>query len=155
MRKKLAITQICGLFIAAILPLIDGMFEWITYNRFTNISKTEMSLDNLMTVQRIGGGPILYYLFYIALIATAVYCIAQLFVEHRLWSNKAMVVLPGASLLLTVIMLVACDKYTDTFKWKGELRNVAVSWGILAYVQLAVLGAAVIIEFYKQFKCNE
>ena len=113
MRKKLAITQICGLFIAAILPLVDGMFEWITYNRFTNISKTDMSLSNLMTVQRIGGGPILYYLFYIALIATAVYCIAQLFVEHRLWSNKAMVVLPGASLLLTVIMLVACDKHTD------------------------------------------
>ena len=155
MKKKLAITQLCGLFVAAILPLVDGMFEWITYNRFANISKTDMSLDNLMTVQRIGGGPILYYLFYIALIATAVYCIAQLFVEHRLWSNKAMVVLPGASLLLTVIMLVACDKYTDTFKWNGELRNVAVTWGILAYVQLAVLGAVVLIECYKQFKCNE
>ena len=155
MRKKLAITQICGLFIAAILPLIDGMFEWITYNRFTNISKTDMSLDNLMTVQRIGGGPALYYLFYIALITTAVYCIAQLFVEHRLWRNKAMIVLPGASFLLTVIMLVACDKHTDTFKWDGEVRYLAVSWDILAYVQLAVLGAVVLIECYKQFKCNE
>ena len=155
MRKKLAIAQICGLFIAAILPLLDGMFEWITYNTFTNLSKTDMSLDNLMTVQRIGGGPTLYYLFYIALIATAVYCIAQLFVEHRLWSNKVMLALPGASLLLTVIMLVACDKYTDTFKWNGELRKVAVTWGILAYIQLAVLGAVVVIECYKQFKCNE
>ena len=155
MKKKLAIVQIAAIFLAAILPLVDGMFEWITYNRFTNISKTDMSLDNLMTVQRIGGGPILYYLFYIALIATAVYCVAQLFVDHRLWSSKAMIVLPGASLLLTVIMLVACDKHTDTFKWNGELRYLAVSWGILAYVQLAVLGAVVIIECYKQFKCSE
>ena len=155
MRKKLAITQICGLFIAAILPFIEGMFEWIVYNTYTNISKTGMSLDNLMTVQQIGGGPMVYYLFYIALIATAVYCIAQLFVEHRLWSNKAMIALPGATLLLTVIMLVACDKYADTFNWNGELRKVAVSWGILAYVQLAVLGAVVIIECYKQFKCSE
>lgn len=155
MRKKLAIVQICGLFIAAILPLVDGMFEWTSYNMFTNISKTDMSLDNLMTIQRIGGGPILYYLFYIALIATAVYCVAQFFVDHPLWSNKAMIVLSGASFLLTVIMLVACDMHTDTFKWNGELRYIAVSWGILAYVQLAVLGAVVIIEFYKQFKCNE
>ena len=66
-----------------------------------------------------------------------------------------MIVLPGASFLLTVIMLVACDKHTDTFKWNGELRYLAVSWGILAYVQLAVLGAVVIIECYKQFKCSE
>lgn len=156
MRKKLAIVQICGLFIAGILTRIDGMFKWHAFNTmFTYNSVKDMSLDNLMTVQCIGGGPMLYYLFYIALIATVVYCVAQLFSNHRLWSNKVMIMLPLASFLITAVMVIACDRYHESYKYDGEWRTISVSLETLAYVLLAVLGAVVIIEFYKQFKCNE
>ena len=154
MRKKLSITQIIIVLISALLPLLDGMFEWTTYTMFENLSKKEMSLQNLMTVQRIGGGPFLYWVFYIALVVMLIYCIADLFCEDKFIGKKPTIAIPVASLLLGVIMIIAASNHSDTFVWNGETRYVAVSISILAYVEIVSLVSVAVIECYKQVKCE-
>lgn len=155
MRKKLSITQIVLLVIAAILPMLDGMFTWITYTLSDNIGKTEMSLYNLMTVQQIGGGPIIYWLFYVALAVTVVYCVVQLFYENNLTRSKATIALPAITLVLNAIMIIAANAHRDSFEYYGERRYVGVELGVLAYIELILLAAAVVVECYKQIKCVE
>lgn len=152
MRKKLSITQIIVVLISALLPLLDGMFEWTTYTMFENLSKKEMSLQNLMTVQRIGGGPFLYWMFYIALAIMLVYCVADLFSEEKFIGKKPTITIPIASLLLGIIMIIAASNHSDTFVWNGETRYVAVSMGVLAYAEIVSLVSVAIIECYKQVK---
>ena len=154
MRKKLSITQIIIVLISALLPLLDGMFEWTTYTMFENLSKKEMSLQNLMTVQRIGGGPFLYWVFYIALVVMLIYCIADLFCEDKFIGKKLTIAIPVASLLFGVIMIIAASNHSDTFVWNGETRYVAVSMSILAYVEIVSLVSVAVIECYKQVKCE-
>ena len=154
MRKKLSITQIIVVLISALLPLLDGMFEWTTYTFFKNISKIAMSLDNLMTVQQMGGGPFLYWIFYIALIAMIIYCITDLFCEDKFIGKKTTITIPAASLILGIIMIITASNHTDTFVWNGETRYVAVSMGLLAYVEIVLLVSITVIECYKQFKCE-
>lgn len=154
MRKKLSITQIIIVLISALLPLLDGMFEWTTYTMFENLSKKEMSLQNLMTVQRIGGGPFLYWVFYIALVVMLIYCIADLFCEDKFIGKKPTIAIPVASLLFGVIMIIAASNHSDTFVWNGETRYVAVSISILAYVEIVSLVSVAVIECYKQVKCE-
>ena len=154
MRKKLSTTQIIIVLFSALLPLLDGMFEWTTYTMFENLSKREMSLQNLMTVQRIGGGPFLYWVFYIALVVMLIYCIADLFWEDKFIGKKPTIVIPVTSLLLGVIMIIAASNYSDAFAWKGETRYVAVSISVLAYVEIVSLASVAIIECYKQVKCD-
>lgn len=154
MKKKLTIVQIVGIFVAAILPLLDGMFLWITYTRFYNISKRNMSLYNLMTEQEIGAGPLVYWLFYITLAAMVVYCISVLFFENKVWNRKVVIALSVIIFLLGLLMIITASIHTDTFEWKGEVRYVAVSLGVLAYIELAVLITIPLIECYKQFKCK-
>ena len=154
MRKKLSITQIIIVLISALLPLLDGMFEWTTYTMFENLSKKEMSLQNLMTVQRIGGGPFLYWVFYIALVVMLIYCIADLFREDKFIGKKLTIAIPVASLLFGVIMIIAASNHSDTFVWNGETRYVAVSISILAYVEIVSLVSVAVIECYKQVKCE-
>lgn len=154
MRKKLSITQIIIVLISALLPLLDGMFEWTTYTMFENLSKKEMSLQNLMTVQRIGGGPFLYWVFYIALVAMLIYCIADLFCEDKFIGKKPTIAISVASLLFGVIMIIAASNHSDTFVWNGETRYVAVSMSVLAYVEIVSLVSVAIIECYKQVKCE-
>ena len=154
MRKRLSITQIIIVLISALLPLLDGMFEWTTYTMFENLSKKEMSLQNLMTVQRIGGGPFLYWVFYIALVVMLIYCIADLFCEDKFIGKKLTIAIPVASLLFGVIMIIAASNHSDTFVWNGETRYVAVSMSILAYVEIVSLVSVAVIECYKQVKCE-
>lgn len=155
MRKKLSIVQIVLLAVAAILPLLDGMFTWITYTLLDNIARTEMSLYNLMTVQQIGGGPIVYWLFYLALIATVIYCVVQLFYENNLTRSKATIALPLITLVLNAIMIVSANAHRDSFEYHGEWRYVGVELGVLAYIEVILLVAAVVVECYKQIKCVE
>ena len=157
MRKKLAVAELCGLIIAAILPLLENMFIWTKYSYVTskNYSKEGMSLNNLMTIQQISGGPFLYYVFYAFIIITAIYCVAQLFSDHSILQNKATIALPGGSFILALIMLIGCDLHTHNFNYRGELRSVYVSWDVLAYIFLIVLAVVFVIECYKQFKCND
>lgn len=155
MRKKLSIVQILCLAIIAVLPHIDGMFRWTCYTWESNISHKLMSLNNLMTVQRIGSGPILYYLFYVALVLMAVYCIAELFIDNNLFVNKFWIATPSILLVFMVIMVIVCNNYSDSFNYYGETRMVAVTPMILAYIQLAIIVSTIIIECYKQIKCKE
>ena len=154
MRKKLSITQIIIVLISALLPLLDGMFEWTTYTRFENLSKKEMSLQNLMTVQRIGGEPFLYWVFYITLVVMLVYCIVDLFCEDKFVGKKATIAIPVAALLFGVIMIIVASNHSDTFIWNGETRYVAVSMSNLAYAEIVSLVSVAIIECYKQVKCE-
>ena len=152
MRKKLSISQVGVVLISALLPLLDGMFQWTTYTMFTNLSKKEMSLQNLMTVQRIGGGPFLYWMFYITLAIMLIYCIYDLFCEDKFIGKKSTIVIPVASLLFGVIMIMTASNHSDTFIWNGETRYVSVSLGVLAYVEIVSLVSVTIIECYKQVK---
>ena len=154
MRKKLSITQIIIVLISALLPLLDGMFEWTTYTMFENLSKKEMSLENLMTVQRIGGGPFLYWVFYIALVVMLIYCIADLFCEDKFIGKTPAIAIPVVSLFFGAIMIIAASNHSDTFVWNGETRYVAVSMSVLAYVEIVSLVSVAIIECYKQVKCE-
>lgn len=153
MRKMLSIFQIIDILVSALLPLLDGMFVWITYNDYQNLSEKYMSLSNLMTVQQIGAGPILYPIFYITLLAMVVYCVLELFYEDK-FKKKAIIIVPVLSFLLGVLMIMTADHHTDSFLWNGNLRYVAVTLGILAYVELTLLIINPIIECYKQFKCD-
>ena len=161
MRKKLSITQIIISCISALLPMIDGMFVWTVYTMdiYTmpqNLSKSNMSLNNLMTVQKIGGGPFLYWLFNIAFILIIVYCVCEIFFEEKTKNieKKKLISIPAAMTFLGTIMIITSSNHTDTFKWNGQTRHVAVSMGILAYIELALLISLVVIEFYKQYKCE-
>ncbi len=154
MRKKLSITQTIIVLFSALLPLLDGMFTWTAYTMFENISKKEMSLHNLMTVQRIGGGPFLYWIFYITLAVMLIYCIVDLFGVEKFIGKKPTISIPVASLLLGIIMIAAASNHSDTFVWNGETRYVAVSIGVLAYVEIVLLASVAIIELYKQIKCE-
>ena len=155
MRKKLSVAQLIGVIIAGLLPLPDGMFIWRTYTMFDNISKKEMSLNNLMTTQQIGGGPYIYWVFNAVLIVMIGYCIIELFFEDKVIRKKQMIAIPGVVLLLCVIMIAASCNYNDTFMWYGETRYAAVSMGFLAYIEILVLIGVALIECYKQFKCEE
>jgi len=155
MRKKLTITQLVIVLCSALLPLLDGMFTWIAYNDYENISKKSMSLSNIMTVQQIGGGPFLYYIFYIGLALMLAYCLLELFCENRVVGQKAFLAIPVLPLVLDAIMMITVDNHTDTYTWEGELRRIAVSLDILAYVGIILLSAVFIIECYKQFKCKD
>lgn len=152
MRKKLSVSQIVILLLSALLPLLDGMFVWTTYTMYQNLSKTDMSLLNLMTVQQIGGGPFLFWLFCIVLVIMLAYCIMDLFCEEKFIGKKATIAVPILSLLLGIIMIISSSNHSDTFLWNGETRYVAVSMGILAYIELVLLISVVIIECYKQIK---
>ncbi|MBR3954372.1 MAG: hypothetical protein IKJ63_02740 [Clostridia bacterium] len=122
---------------------------------FDNISTTEMSLNNLMTTQQIGGGPYIYWVFNAVLIVMIGYCLVELFFEDKVLRKKQMIAIPGAALVLCVFMIADSCNYTDTFMWNGETRYVAVSMGFLAYIEIIVLAGVVLIECYKQFKCEE
>ena len=155
MRKKLTIVQLVIVLCSALLPLLDGMFTWIAYNDYENISNRSMSLSNIMTVQQIGGGPFLYYIFYICLALMLAYCLLELFCENRVLGQKAFLAIPTFPLILDVIMMITVDNHTDTYVWEGEVRRIAVSLDILAYVGIVLLSAVFLIECYKQFKCND
>ena len=155
MRKKLSVVQILAILICALLPMLDGMFTWIAYNMYENLSKTPMSLSNLMTVQRIGAGPFVYWLFYISLAVMLLYCVLELFFEDKVGGHRAVIAVPVISLILGILMILTADGHTDTFLWKGETRHVAVTVGVLAYVLVVLLIAIPIIECYKQYKCEK
>ena len=122
---------------------------------FDNISTTEMSLNNLMTTQQIGGGPYIYWAFHAVLLAIIGYSLLELFFEGKAIRKKQIITIPGAALVLCVFMIADSCNYTDTFMWNGETRYVAVSMGFLAYIEIIVLAGVVLIECYKQFKCEE
>ena len=155
MKKRLAIVQIIVLLLSALLPLLDGMFEWTTYTMFENLGKKEMSLQNLMTVQQIGGGPLLYWIFYISLAGMLLYCILEIFFEDKVRKTKAVIAIPIISFLLGILMIITGDAHNDVFNWYGETRYVGVSLGVLAYVELTLLITVPLIECYKQFKSEK
>ena len=155
MKNKLSVIQAVITLVAALLTMLDGMFTWITYTMFENISKREISLNNLMITQQICGGPLLYWLFMFAIILMLVYCIIEIFFEDKIPSTKAYIAIPSIITLLGSIMIIACSNYKDTFNYYGETRNVAISMGVLAYIEIALLITMVLIECYKQFKCDK
>ena len=157
-KKILSIVQIILMVVAAFLPYIEGMFRWTvwTFDGSYN-KKIPMSLENLILTQEIGFSPLLFYAFYITLIAMIAFCIFQIFKEnHPLSKNKASITLPLASLLFSSIMMFTVNLHNDSFftEW-GELRYVAARMQALAYVHLLILIAASIIEIYKQFKIQD
>lgn len=154
MKKKLSIAEIILALLALLLPCIDGMFTWITYNMFENISKTKMSLYNLMTIQRIAPGPVVYWIFNIVTLLMIAYCVYSLFDEKKFDGKKALISIPAVSFLSNLIMIIAADNHNDTFKYNGEYRNIAVSMDLLAYIEIAIVLAIVVIECYKQYKCE-
>ena len=154
MRKKLSVVQIILTLVAGILPLLDGMFIWYTHNSYVNLGQKPISLNNLMTVQQICGGPALYWIFNICLAAMLVYCVLELFREDLVSGKRLMIAIPSAAVLLCVVMSVALNSYADKFTWEGEIRYASVGLGVLAYVEIAVLAGNLIIELYKQFKSD-
>ncbi len=154
LKKALTITQIICLLDALFLPLVNGMFTWRTYNMKQNLSNRGMSLNNLMTTQEICGGSFVYWIFNIAAVAMIIYCVIELFFEDKVQGHKSIIALPAINCLFGLIMIIGCSNHTDRFNWNGEIRYVAVMANILAYIEIVILIAVVLIECYKQFKCK-
>lgn len=159
MRKKLTVVQIICILISGLLTLWDKMFTWRTINfpSHEHVSTTYHDLCNLMTVQIKGICPFLFWVFCVALITMIVYCLAELFFEERLKSNKivakAAIVVPVLSFVIGLIMIIIANDFSKEFTYNGQVRHVNVSATVLAYVELVFLIIIPIIEFYKQFKC--
>lgn len=155
MRKKLSLAQILFSLGAILLPLVEGMFVWRCYTLHQDISQKEMSLQNMMVVQEIGGGPILYPIFNIVLIILILYCVMSLFCEEKFAGKKITIAIPTVALFLSFIMIRVADNHHDSFVYNGQHRNVSVDIGVLAYVELALLIGAVVVECYKQIKLSD
>ncbi len=152
-RQIIAVIQIILLVVAAFMPFIENMFIWRTgslYGSYINIS--HMSLENLMTTQEIGAGPIAFYAFYVILIATILYCLLHIFIENPWFKKKFTIALPSLALILSAIMIFSADAYHDSFTYGGDLRIVNVNIEFPAYILLVVIAAVVLLEVYKQVK---
>jgi len=154
MRKTLSVVQILIALGAFLLPFIDGMFVWRCYSFLLDISQNEKSLQNMMVVQGIGGGPVLYPIFNIILIVLMLYCVVSLFNEEKFAGKKITIAIPSAALLLSFIMIQAAGNYVEHFEQNGQHRTVSIDVNALAYVELALLIGAVVIECYKQIKLS-
>ena len=156
MKKKLSVTQVIILLVGCLLPFLDSMFNWHSSNVFEGYnSKTPIGMQNLFCVQQIAPGEFMFWLFILAMGATTVFFIAQLFNDQLLWTgNKGTVALPLTSLALGVLLTFCADAHVDSYKAaSGFTRTIGVSIGILGWVELVLLAAVVVIEFYKQHKC--
>ncbi len=49
-------------------------------------------------------------------------------------------------------MMVISGNHSTTFTYYGQTRYTGVSLGVLAYIELILLIAVVLVEIYKQFK---
>ena len=111
-------------------------------------------MQNLMTIQRIGGGEFLYWIFYITLVVMLVYCVSDIFCEDKFIGKKITIAIPTLSFIFAAIMVISSSNHSDTFVYKGETRYLGVSMNILAYIEIVLLLSIVIVECYKQFKCK-
>ncbi|MBR0446507.1 MAG: SHOCT domain-containing protein [Oscillospiraceae bacterium] len=154
MRKKLTVAQSILVIISAILCFTDGTFTWIAYNAYRNIGSNAKSLNNIMIVQEIGGGPYLYYVYCLGLVLMLGYCLWEMFAEERVIGKKVFLAVSALPAIIYAIILIAVDNYHGSYTWEGEIRYNGVSLGILAYIGIIILVAIFVIECYKQFKCN-
>lgn len=156
MKKKLCVTQIVISLVCCLLPFLDSMFNWHSSNIFENYnSKTPIGMQNLFCTQQIAPGELVFWLFILAMGATAVFFIAQLFKDELLWcESKGTIALPALSLALDAILTFAADSHLDFYKaTTGFTRTISVSIGVLGWVELVLLASVVVIEYYKQYKC--
>ncbi len=150
MNKKLSVVQIILGCLSFILPFLDIMFVWTVYTIFENRNKLDMSLYNLMTVQRIGAGPFLFWSFIILLIAIVAYFIIEIFMGDKIPNNKISIIVSFLPLLVMILMIITAANHTDTFTSGYEVLNVAVTATIFSYIELMLLGAIGGIECYKK-----
>ncbi len=160
MKNRLSIFQIICIIAASIPPFIDGIVKWIVWVYFPvaeNISTKDMSMNNLMNTQIEGFASVLFWMFYISIVLTAIYCVLDIFeiIKNnfvKLSNNKAIIALPSVTLLLYVVMMIIADNHSSTFTYYGQTRYTGVSLGVLAYIELIPLIAVVLVEIYKQTK---
>jgi len=158
MKKRLSVTQVIILLVCCLLPFLDGMFHWHSSNIFEGYnSKTAISMQNVFCVQDIAPGEFVFWLFILAIMASSVFFIAQLFRDSLLQtSNKGTLTLPCVSLALGIILNFSADSHLDSYKAvSGFTRTISVSIGILGWIELVLLAGVIIIECYKHYKCEE
>lgn len=157
MKKKLSIIEIILALLGIFIPLLDSMFTWCVFVYLPqpdNISKKMMSLQNLMVVQEVAPGAVVYWIFNIVTALIIVYCVYSLFDDKKFQGKKGLIALPATSLLLNLIMIICASEHKSSFLYNGQTRYVAVSMELLGYVEIAILASMLIIECYKQYKCD-
>ena len=136
MKKKLSVIQIILLAAAALLPLSDKMFEHHSYAildmDFPQHS-TNLSLQNMVQVQ--GFAPsILYTLFYVLVIATAIFLVASLFFPRLTEGRKAFAALPAGAALIGAVMIIIVHHHSERFMAGGVKVAVYATMGALGYL---------------------
>ncbi len=98
----------------------------------------------------------MYWIFNIALVSLLICCVLRFFIDNNFLKIK-WVELTSAivSFVSGITMIIMSCNYSTSFKYNGETRYTAVSMGILAYVEIILLITLVLVELYKQFKCDE
>lgn len=114
-------------------------------------------MQNLLCHQDVAPGEFMFWLFFLTIIAAAIFFIAQLFNDSLLHTeSKGTVALPIVSLLLGIYLTFSIDAHLDSFKaTSGFTRTISVSIGILGWIELVLLASVVVMEYYKQYKCTE
>ena len=154
-RKIISIVQIVLLVTISIFPYMDKMFTWSTYAFLGGDRRdTSLSLSNLMTMQEIGVGPIVFWAFMILLAVMVSYCVLQIFKEFSLTRKPITSALPGTMLILGGLMVFSANSYSSIYEYEGNVRRISVSMEIMAYIFLVLLAAVLLLELYKQLKMN-
>jgi hypothetical protein len=154
MKKKLTVLQIVLILVSFGLPYIDGMFSWgVSNSMYQLISRTPMSLDNMMNIQLSGFCSVLFWTFLLSLASMLLYLIVSLFKSELLNKHMPVITLSGASVVINMIMIIIANYHRASFKYNGEHRNVSVTVKELAYIALIVLVAIWVVELYKKLKC--
>lgn len=155
MRKPLTLCQLFSTVFALLLSYFDGMFTWTanTYMPPLHSRKQQFSLENLMTVQEVPPGALAYRIFMVSLLVMLLVCVLQLAVRHDQWERRILLILPVISFLLLVLMVSGIHSYSNSFSNNGELFFIHISCNITAYLEFLLIGAAAVIEWYKQFQC--
>ena len=157
MKKKLSIIEIFLALLAILFPFMDSMFTrsvFIYLPKPENISQHSISLQNLMVVQEVAPGPVVYWIFNIVTALMIIYCIYSLFDEKKFEGKKALIAIPAISFVLNLIMVICASEYKNSWETNGQTRYGATSMELLGYVQIEILAAILIIECYKQYKCD-
>ena len=154
MKKKLSLAQIFFLIVAACLPFVDGMFKWTASNLYRGTYFVyNKSLENIMTVQEIGAGPVVFYLFYILLAITVIVYIISALGNTTVSNSKAVIILPILLVIVASIMIFSAAAYYVPLQGLADVTSILVDIQLLGFIEIGVLVATLIIEIYKLRVC--
>ena len=156
MKKKLSLVQIIFLVISACLPFVDGMFKWTATNLYRGTRfEYDKSLKNLMTVQEVGVGAVVFYIFYIILAITLIAYIVSFFGDYKFTNGKVFLILSALLVALVSIMIFSAAAYYVPLNGVADTTAIMVDIQLLGFIEIGVLVATFVIEIYKQFACKE